>query len=158
MAATLNYTSAFSVDETLSSTPGSAAPTVKHAAFDKTATLYGTTTPPVTKVAFFEVTLSGGAATVNLAALSGTNGTTVDGTGLKVQAIRVENTGANSLTIAPGASNGIDLFGTGSLVIPAGGHVVLYSSDGTPDIASGDRTLDLTGTGSQVSRWSVVMG
>ena len=88
----------------------------------------------------------------------GTNDT-IDGTGLKVQAFRVKNLGANTMTFTVGASNGYDLAGAGfSVALAQNQHFTLYGNDATPDIASGDRTIDVAGTGSQTFECSIVMG
>lgn len=159
MSVSCQYSARLTTAETLDATPGATAPVVNHDAYDKAFTLFASSTPPATKWAAFVKTLSGGASTVDLTALTGTNGAAVDGTGLKVRAIRIENDGANTLSVQAGASNGIDLFGaSGKVVIPPGGHVQMYFADGSPVIASGDRTLDLAGTGAQTSKWSILLG
>lgn len=161
MSVTVTYASTVQTAETLETNVGAVATSSRltHSGYDESATLNSTSNPPATKCAYFLLTLTAGAATVNLAALTGTNGVTVDGTGLRVQILRVKNLGANSLTIVPGASNGIDLPAAGaSIPVPAGAHVTYYLADSGPDIAAGDRTLDVTGTGTQTSEWSIVLG
>jgi len=158
----VTYAATATVVETLPNNTGSASDArrkVTHDAYNETATLNSGSTPPATLVAEFLLTLTAGAASVDLRALTGTNGASVDGNGLKVQVLRVKNLGANILTIVPGASNGIDLLGgSSSLTIPPGGHVMMFFNDGAPDIAAADKTLDCTGTASQTSEWSIVMG
>lgn len=152
------------VTEVLPNNTGSAADskrTVTHDQYDESFTLNSGSTAPATKVAEFLATLSVGALTIDLTALDGTNGATVDGSGLKVQIVRVKNLGANNLTIAKGASNGYFIFGlTGSTVtVPPNGIVQFYGADSLPDIANGSAdTIDLTGTGSQTSEWTLIMG
>ena len=162
MSVSVTYAATCTVVETLGNNTGSAPAATRvitHTDYNEAATLTGATTPPVTTVAAFLLTLSSGAATVDLRALTGTNGASTDGNGLKVQILRVKNLGANILTIVPGASNGIDLLGaSSSLTIPAGGHAQFYFNDASPDIAAGDKTLDVTGTGAQTSEWTIVMG
>jgi hypothetical protein len=135
--------------------------TVIHSLFNQTVDLNAGTDPAVTKTAAFEFALAQGVGTINLAALVGTNGATVDGTGLKVQGVLLVNpaTNDNDITIVPGAANGIDLMGaSSSITLHPGGFCLYYGADGTPDIASGDRTLDVSGTGSQVLDVILVMG
>ena len=133
--------------------------TVTFNAYDESNALTSGTTPPITKCAFFLGTLSTGALSINLAALSGANGATVDGTGLKVQAFRVKNLGANTMTFTVGASNGYDLAGAGfSVALAQNQWFMFYGNDAAPDIASGDRTLDVAGTGSQTFECSILMG
>lgn len=133
---------------------------VTHSAFNKTdATLTSVTTPPVTKCSYSQPALSTGAYTINLAALTGVNGATVDLTGLKVQAIKVKNNGANVMSFTEGASNGYALLGASFLfAVQPGQEIMLYGNDATPDVASGDRTIDVTGTGSQSFDLVVVAG
>jgi hypothetical protein len=130
--------------------------TITHSLFNVAKSLNASSTPAATKTANFVKSLSAGAGSIDLTALTGANGATVDGTGLKVRAVRVTNLGANALTITDGASNGHP-FGWGSYVLPAGATVMIYTPDGTA-IAAGDRTWDLSGTTTQQSQWTIVMG
>lgn len=143
--------------------PGNATITVN--GLDENGTTYtASTTPPVTKMAAYEVTLSSGSATINLAALTGlTSEETVNGTGLKAQFIKLKNksTNANAITVTKGASNGYGLDAGGSsftVVLSPGQSATFSLNDAAPDIASGARTWDVTGTGSQVLQIHVVMG
>lgn len=162
MSVSVTYEARATVVETLEANPDSASATkrqVTHGQFDQTAKLDSGSTPPATKVAAFRLTLTGGAATVDMRALTGTNGASVDGNGLKPQIVRVKNLGANALTIQPGASNGHDLFGAASLlIVPPGAHVQFFTNDGVEDVDDTHKTLDVIGTGSQVSEWTVIMG
>lgn len=160
MAVELTYNSVLSGKETLSSgTSYISNPVVTHDGLNSGGTYTGATTVPVTKVASGTLTLSGGAGTINLASMTGAGGGTVDFTGLKVQFAKLKNTGAAAMTIVPGASNGIDLFGAASsLTIPAGGEVLMFFNEGSPDVASGDRTLDVSGTGTQALAYEFVAG
>lgn len=158
----VTYEAKATVLETLPNNTDSASTSkrqVTHSNFDQAATLNSGTTPPVTQVAEFKLTLTDGAATIDLRALTGTNGASVDGNGLKPQIVRVKNLGANALTIEPGASNGHDLFGASSLlIVPPGAHVQFFTNDGVEDIDATHKTLDVTGTGAQTSEWTIVMG
>ena len=111
------------------------------------ATMTSGTAVPGTKASSFETTLSSGAATIDLTSLAGVAGQTVNLTGLKVQAIAIlaDSTNTAGLAIVGGATNGIDLFGSsGKVVIPPGGWFQMFFKEGAPDVASGDRTLDLS--------------
>lgn len=157
MAVSVNYAFLATVTETLEAgVAGVNSPQLKFEAYNESATLNALSTPPATKQAQFLLTLSGGAATINLAALTGANGT-VDGTGLRVQLIRVKNLGANAMTFSEGASNGIAL-ACGTFIVPAGGIVQMLLNDASPDIASGDRTIDVAGTGTQTAEVTIIMG
>ena len=144
-----------------------ASPLDATATFDQlseTENLDSGTSVPVTKHAEFEQALSSGTATIDLTALPGkTVDETVDGTGLKVQAIkfRNKNTNANKITISKGASNGYCLDAnstTWSVVLSPGQSVLFKLEDLAPDIAGGAKTIDLAGTLSQVLEVMVVMG
>lgn len=162
MSVSVDYAAKCTVTETLPNNTGSAAAAkrvVTHEEYNETASLNAASTPPATLLAEFLLTLSSGAATVDLRNLVGTNGAVVDGNGLKVQVLRIKNLGANIMTIVPGASNGIDLLGaSSSLTIQPLGHAMIYFNDSGPDIAAADKTLDVAGTGSQTSEWTIVMG
>lgn len=132
---------------------------------DENGTTYtASTSVPVTKVAAYEVTLSSGSATINLAALTGlTSEETVNGTGLKVQFFKFKNksTNANLITVTRGASNGWGPDASGAsftLPMSPGQSWTLSAAEAGIDIASGARTIDVTGTGSQVLQIHVVMG
>jgi hypothetical protein len=132
-------------------------PTITHNGYDESFVLNASSTPALTKWSSFLLTLTAGAATINLASLTGAGGTTVDGTGLRVQVIRIKNLGANAMTFSEGASNGIALSCL-PLVVAAGGIAQLYLADASPDIASGDRTIDVAGTLVQTAEISIGMG
>jgi hypothetical protein len=105
--------------------------------------------------------MTAGAATIDMQALTGALGAVVDGTGLKVQAIKFTNkaTNANTITIAEGASNGYELLGNGfTFTLPVGGSALFYLPEGTPDIGSSTSEMDVTGTGTQVLQVTMVMG
>lgn len=138
--------------------------TVQITGMDESGTYDATTSVPITKVAAYEVTMSGGAATINLAALTGlTAEEVVDGTGLKVQFIKFKSktTNANVLTVTRGASNGWGPDAAGSaFTIPMspGQSWLMSGADAGQDVASGDRTIDVSGTGSQVLQIFVGLG
>lgn len=133
--------------------------TITHNGYDESNALTSATTPPITKCAFFLGTLTAGALTIDLTALTGTNGGTVDGSGLKVQAIHLKNLGANAMTFAVGASNGYDLAGSGfSVTLAQNQDFLFYGNDATPDIGASDKTIDVSGTGSQTFECSILLG
>lgn len=136
--------------------------TVTTNGLDVTTERTGATAIPATKHAGFQKALSAGAGTIDFTALPGnTSGETVDGTGLKVRNLKLENpsTNANAITITPGASNGIDLLGADFSLTLAPGQKAQFDLDNdSPTIASGDRTIDLAGTGTQALDVQVVMG
>lgn len=143
--------------------PDSAAPIITHSDWNTTAKLSSTTVPPVTKVAAILQALTAGAATIDLTALPGTMGLTVDGTGLKVQAIRVQNpsTNANAVALTTGASNGYALLGSAwKITLQPGEEFVWIGIDhaSVPAVASNAKTIDLAGTGTQAFNVLIVLG
>jgi len=150
------------VQEVLEANPHSAVAAnrrVTHNLFNSSKQLSASSTPPVTKVAAFKQALTAGAATVNLASLTGANGASVDGTGLKVQVLKVKNLGEGTLTITPGAANPYNLLGSGmSFALEKDQEITIFGGDLTPDIASGAKEIDLAGTGAEESEWIIVMG
>ena len=104
----------------------------------------------------FTETLEAGAGALDLTAIPSGVGT-YDGTGKTVTAVAITNNGANSLTISPAESNGYEWLGAGvDLVVPAGATVRLTLT-GAPTIASDAKALDLAGTGSQTSTWTLTL-
>lgn len=162
MAVTVSYQLKATVTETLPNNIDSAADAsrvITHSSFDLSGTLNASSTPPATSVAEQLVPLVAGAKTIDLRALTGTNGASVDGNGLRVQIFRVKNTGANAMTFAKGASNGYDGFGSAfSLTVAPGAAVEIFGNDGGSDIGSTNKTIDVTGTSTQAFQLSVVMG
>ena len=162
MSVTLSYSSKISVSETLeTNVPAATDKGVTHTGYDTTATLNATSTPAATKFAAFEKALSTGTATIDLTALVGTNGAAVDGSGLRVQAIKFRNksTNANVLTLAKGSANGYDGLGASfSITLPPGGEVLVRTKAGGAVIGGTNKNLDLAGTGAQVAEIAIVMG
>lgn len=157
MAVSLNYLSQITTDEQIdTNVPGVSAANrhVRHTLFDTSLALNGSSTPKVSKCAFFTKALTAGAATIDLTALPGTNGGTVDLTGLKVRAIKIRASGsnANPLTVKNGASNGYGLDAAESnwtLVLDAGQEALIYTGTTSVAVGSGAKTIDLAGTGTQ---------
>ena len=162
MSVNVSYNAAVTVQEVLEANPYSSPATqrtVTHTLFNSQKNLNGSSTPPVTKVAAFKAALVAGAKTLDLTALPGTNGVTVDGTGLKVQVLKVKNLGANALSIVPGASGGSDLLAADmKIVLAQNQEVMIFGNDATPDVGPTDKTLDLAGTLVQESEWMIVLG
>jgi len=122
-------------------------------------------TPPVTKGTQFSIALSSGTGTINLASLTppDTSLSNIDGTGLKVQSVKFSNpsTNANAISVTEGASSGHPLLGPSFLFSLEPGQSLTFANEGVDvgtDIASGDRTWDLAGTGSQALDVAIVMG
>jgi len=157
MAVTVTYDFKITTRETLTSTvPDVASAVVVASGYNESATLNATSTPPATKKASFLMTLSGGAYTIDVSTLTDASGVAI-GTGLRVQLLRIKNLGANTMTFAEGASNGLAL-SCGSIIVPTGGIAQYFLNDASPDIASGDRTIDVTGTAAQTAEVTIVFG
>ena len=118
------------------------------------------TLTPVTKMSVFTLTLDGATSTIDLTALVGANGA-VNGTGLKVQWFHVKATSgnANPITVKEGASNGYALAGAAwSIILNANQEFGFIGNDTTPDVASGDRIIDIAGTTGQSIEVEVILG
>lgn len=143
--------------------PAAAADNAKitHSLFNKTpVTLNASSTPPATKCAFFTQALTAGAATIDLTALPGTNGATIDMTGLKVQVFRVIGNGnANPITLTEGAANGYELAGNAwKGAVNNAQELTFYGNDSTPDVSPTAKDIDLSGTGVQSVKVAVIAG
>lgn len=167
MAVSANYSFGMLTTETLEAGIDGVATggdKIKYSAFDESGTLNASSTPPATKCSFDNIALVAAAKTIDLTALTGANGATVDLTGLKVQLLRITNLGANSMTFSEGASNGYELLGNGwSITVPgtAGDRkstIQILLPDTAPDVAAGAKNIDVAGTGTQQFELSIVAG
>lgn len=164
MAVTSTYTSTLDILETLGTPAADAAataPGVLHNAWDINEALSATTTPAATKTASFQKALSGGAATIDLTALTGTNSAAVDFTGLKVQHARFQNpsTNANNITVKFGAASAYLLLGAAwSVILAPGMEVLLRGNNATPIVSGSLKNIDLSGTASQALNVQLVAG
>lgn len=161
-AVTLVYAATATVTETVGGTPGAEDNNalVTHNQYNSTGTYTSATGVPVTKAAVFNQALSGGAATIDLEALVGTNSGTVVGTGLKVQLFKIKNEDGNSaVTVSEGAANGYALMGASwSVILLAGQEFTFFGNEATPDIAGADSEIDLAGTDTDAVEIVIVMG
>jgi PKD repeat protein len=160
MAVQLSYAGTAKIQETLASgVDGAGTPTILHSSFDDQGTLTASTTPPVTKCVVKVIALVAGAATINLATITGTNGLAQDSTGLKVQYFRVKNLGAAAMTFTAGASEGYNLAGASfNMAILPGQWFIFFGNDATPDVAAADRQIDVAGTGTDTFELTLVTG
>lgn len=153
MSVTANPQFALGIRETLETGVDAATvKTVVHSGFDLNNTsLNATSTPPVSKQSSITHALSAGAKTIDFTALAGTNGATLDCTGLKLQGILVSNPAGNAtINIAPGSSNPYPIFGAANDIdVPAGSKFAFYFADTLADVSSTVKTLDITGTGTE---------
>lgn len=162
MAVDVTWGETCTIVETLPNNTGSAADAnriVTHNQFNVAGQINGSSTPPATLQASFVLTLTAGAATIDLRSLLGTNGGAVDGNGLRVQIVRIKNLGANAMTFAAGAANGYTgVFGATGLTVQPGGSAMVFTNDGGIDIDATHKTWDVAGTGSQTAQVTVVLG
>lgn len=128
---------------------------INHNAFDvlQNLTATGTTgSPAISKGGSFEFTLSGGSLSVDLTNLTGTNGVTVDATGLKLQAMLLRQPAGNAvMTIKKGVTNGYKPGGSSdfSISLTAGEAAAFLFDETSDEVGASLKTLDLAGTGTQ---------
>lgn len=160
MAVTVSLIDSITIQETLASgVEGSTSPIVVYEAYNESRTLSASSTTPATKVVSRLIALTAGAYTIDLTTITGANGLAQDGTGLKLQLLRIKNLGAAVMTFTVGASNGYNVAGAGfSVALLTNQKMTLDLYDASPDIASGDRTIDVAGTGTQTFQLTLVMG
>ena len=139
-----------------------AARTVTQAGFNAAQrVLKSDTSPPVTCGALFQQALAAGVATIDLTALDGFNDKAVNGTGLRVQLLRVRNpaTNANPISIAKGAANGYDGLGAAfKVTLAPGAEATFFPNDAGSDVGAANCTLDLAGTLAQALDVEIIMG
>lgn len=162
MAVSAAFVSTLTITETSAETLiDSADPSISYKGPTQSFTLNSGSSPAVSKMAAFELSMTDGAATIDMQALTGALNSVVDGTGLKVQAVKFTNkaTNANTITIAEGASNGYELLGGSfTFTLPVGGSALFYLPEGTPDIGASTSEIDISGTGTQTLQVTMVMG
>ncbi len=134
---------------------GSRDRTVEHSNINTQKSLTGTSSssqPAVTKMVWGNQALSGGAATLDLTALTGTNGATVDFTGLKVCVAKFKNPSGNAaMTVKFGAATPYNLGGASwTFILAADSEMTIYSNEGSPDVSGSAKHIDLSGTDSEV--------
>lgn len=164
MATNAHLTMKLQVNETVASgVTGVSVPTLVHDTYKTETDLTASSTPAITKVASFLTTLSGGAATIDLTALTNsgdTAGGSLDLTGLKVQAIYFEvSSGDSAMTITTGATNGYNLPHAGFSYQLAGGESLMLSLNETAqDVGASDKDIDIAGTGTDSIQVVLVAG
>lgn len=162
MTVSVNYKSMLTATEQLADAYlSSNAKSVVHNGLDVSQNFNGGTSVPVAKIATFALTLSEGAAQIDLRTLPGTNGGAIDGNGLKVQFAKFRNNdeNANDITIEPAAEDGYDLLGAGfAVTLKPGQEMLLALDEQAGDIGTSARYLDVTGTAAQVLECEIIMG
>ena len=131
-----------------------AAPTVTHTALGASHAI------TAAKMAQGTLTMDGGAATLDLQAIVGTNGAVVDMSGLKVKYAWLRNTSTNAsnITVTFGASNPYYLFGAAFVLVltPGQEHTLSWGAEGLADVANDASDIDISGTLAQTLDYLVV--
>lgn len=128
--------------------------------FDRPATVYNSSSSPAaTKLAIDKLAMSGGAATIDLAAVPNSQGVNQDLTGLKVLTLQIYNPGDNTINIAPGSSNPYPLFGSANDIdLPPGARMSFDFGAELADVASGVKEIDISGTGTDALWYELTAG
>lgn len=156
MSVTATVALTLNVSESITgNAPAAISPVISHTAYSIAPTVTGTL------CAFWNQALTAGAATVDLTNCVGTNGIAVSGSGLRVKAIQMTaaSDNANDITLTEGASNGYELLGSGWTVgLKAGQSLLFYPAATAPQIGSSAKTIDISGTGTQSVKLSIIFG
>lgn len=164
MSVSTSFSTLVSTNETLETNVeamSEAGKVVGYDQYDTSLTLDADSSPPATKCAFAPVAMTAGAATIDLAALTGANGATVNLTGLKVQVakFKAKADNAGAVTLSEGASNGYELGGnTWKFALLPGMEITIYGNDATPDVGSGAKNMDMAGTLTDAVEVSIIAG
>lgn len=124
-------------------------------------TMTSASSPDAELHAAMQVAMTAGAVTIDFTSLARHGGASVSFSGKLLRAIMLRNpsTNANDITIVEGASNGLAAFGASfSITLKPGWSIALDLDDDGPTVGSSDRTIDVTGTGSQVLDLIAVAG
>lgn len=140
LSATLQAAISAYVTHTAAERPGQANLVDSYTQFNQKKVLNASSTPPGTKL--FADTFSGNQS-LDLTALADPEQGTVDGTGLKVQAILVAVNTAHDVTISDAAGTPYSLNGTSDIVVEGSGWVLMYFADGLADIAAGAKDIEI---------------
>lgn len=164
MACTLTYVSQVQAVETIeANVPFAAANSrvITHGLFNSSETLTGSTAVPVVVPVYTEFALSSGALTIDLRSILGSGNSPFDLNGMKVQVVklRCKSSNANPITISEGATNGYELLGNGfTFQLKPSQEITMHLKDLSPDVGASAKTIDLTGTGSQVLEVAIIAG
>lgn len=135
-------------------------PTITHSAFNFSHSVEATTTITGTKISADTQALTAGAYTLDLTACALTGGTTQTLTGLKIRGymFRAPTTNTGLITITEGASNGYTIGTNWKETLAPGQRVVKWLDDEAPAIGASDKTLDVTGTGTETFDYLIIVG
>lgn len=134
---------------------------LKYQGLDNALTLNGSSTPTATVIATARYTMTGSAVTIDLTSITDVvSGAVQSGSGLKIVACKFRNksTNANSISIVPGASNDYDLLGSDmKITLSPSDEVLIFVKNGQT-IGSSHKTLDATGTNTQILEVEFIFG
>ncbi len=158
-----SYTSGIQANEAVTYIPGAMAVNIPHGELSKSVQNLGaSSSPPVAKVSVFTVTLTAGAATVNLfTGLKDGAGNTITPTGLSLRMLKVQNPNANAVAIVPDGTHG---YAGLTLTVPPYGEATIFDSGAggaTPSyaaITSTNAVVDFNGTAAQAFNVTVWLG
>ncbi len=167
---TARILSDWKVQETMDDAPATGTNSISSQAFNPgVASLSPAGSPPAEKYAAWEPqipTSSSGTLTltIDMIDLPGTENN-VDGTGLKVRRIRLQNPSTNeaAVTIGPAVADGYHLFGADvAIEVPVGGSLEMSFGEGAPVVGSwsgaNNRYLELTGEDGDQYRLEIILG
>lgn len=128
--------------------------------FASTVKLGAATSPAASEAGYCTQAMTAGAATIDLTSVATSRGRTMTYSGLKIRAIRLYNPSTNaSITVAKGASNGYTGFGSAfSIVLRPGYEVTIYDGGNGVAVSGSVKTLDISGTGSEVLQFAISGG
>lgn len=165
MATTVSYSSKATTVEVLTTNTASHSSgsdvTVTHNSRDTVETYNAGSSPPVTTIAAFTTTMTAGTAAIDMTAMTGSNGATVDATGLKLQVAKfIAPTGnANVISVDVGTTNGYQFFGADfEIELQPGSECMFMGNDAAPDVAGATKVFDIAGTGAQTLNCVLVFG
>jgi len=118
-------------------------------------------TPDAELVYFGTQAMTAGALTIDLTALTNSEGATIASTGKKVRAIFMVPTSTNTaaITLTEGAANGYELGGnTWKLALTDEQFAFIYLGADAPDISASVKNIDVTGTGTESIRLGIIFG
>ena len=121
-----------------------------------------TSTPPVSVNSQQEYALSGGTKEIDLQALATLLSSTTDTTGKKIQGLRITiPAGGTALSVTGEGANGYSLGGAVPITAPGSDYpsvLVIWNPEKLADVASGDRYLVFSGSGSQTFYLDLLIG
>lgn len=162
MSVSATYISQLSVTESIGNVPlvDANQSSILHDKLNRSVSLSGSTTPAVSVVIAETFALTAGAGTIDLTAMTGTNGATVNATGLKAKLCKIHNPATNAaFTVKAGATNPYPLLGAAFLIVLQPDQEILaYLLDAGSAVSSTVKSIDLAGTGTQAIEMIIVFG